>query len=169
MNRKTLVMVATLAGLVMMVALLIFPIAVTKMGDKSMSTRAIEGGSGPWLLLFSWIACGFCALVCLKKADYIGLAEDRCRMLSLLGFKLGAFFFLALLIAGTRGDSTSWGFGFWLGFVASIVGAFTVYLTFNEKLAQKIASKAKELGSDEGEGGGSGGGSAGGGDAPSAS
>ena len=145
MNRATFVMIATICGLVMVIALLLLPIAVTSSKDFSASSRAIEGGTGPWLLLFSWFAFGFSALVMLKKADYLGVGNDKARMLSLVGFKLAGFFFLAHLIAGTRGENTNWGAGFWLAFIASIVGVFVTYLTFNEKLAQKIANAAKEM------------------------
>jgi hypothetical protein len=147
MSRRFLLMVSTIAGLAMLAALVLFPLMTMTRGDESESRRAIEGDTGPWLLLFSWFACAFAALVFLKKADYIGIAENRCRMFSLLGYKLAGFFFLALLIAGTPHEKASWGFGFWLGFIASIVGSFAMYLTFNEKLAQKLADKAKDVSS----------------------
>lgn len=147
MSRRFLLMVATIAGLAMLAALVLFPLVTVDIGKKTISSRAVEGGTGPWLLVFAWIACAFAALVFLKKADYIGIAEAKCRMLSLLGFKLSGFFYIALLVAGHRGDEAGWGFGFWLAFLASIVGAFAIYLTFNEKLAQKLAEKAKDVSS----------------------
>jgi hypothetical protein len=144
MNRKSLVLVAAICGLVLVLALLLFPITSTTFGDETRTSRAIEGETGPFLLIFAWLACGFAAIVLLGKADYIGIGDDKGRMLSLLGFKLAGFFFLAHLIAG-NGEHVSWGFGFWLGFIASIVGAIAMYLTFNPALAAKIAEKAHEL------------------------
>ncbi|MDA1195152.1 MAG: hypothetical protein O2894_08195 [Planctomycetota bacterium] len=145
MNQRTLVWAATIAGFVMLGALVLFPLVVTKVGDKSHSVRAIETEVGHWLLLFGWVACGFSALVSFGKAEYIGVAEDKSRMLSFLGYKLSGFFYIALLIAGAGGEHTSYGFGFWLAFLASLAGGFAAYLTFNPALAQKLADKAKEM------------------------
>lgn len=152
MGRRTLVMGASIAGLVLVLALLLFPLVVVKVGDHSQSARAIEGGTGPFLLLFAWMAFGFSALTLLGKADYIGIGEEKACMLSLLGFKLAGFFFLAHLIAGTGSKNAGWGLGFWLGFLASIAGAFIVYLTFNPALAKRLSEAARDLreGSSEG-------------------
>ena len=151
MSRRMLIMVATIAGFVLLAALLLFPMMTMKLGDETDSRRAIQDVAGPWLLLFGWIACAFSALVFFGKADYIGVPESKSRMLSFLGYKLYGFFALALLIAGTPHEKASWGFGFWLAFLAAIVGALAVYLTFNPGLAQKIADKAKEMKDGAGE------------------
>lgn len=145
MSRRTLVLAATVCGLVLVLALLLLPLVVVSIGDRSESARAIEGGTGPFLLLFAWMGFGFAALTLLGKADYIGVGEERASMLSLLGFKLAGFFFLAHLIAGNGGKHASWGGGFWLGFLASIVGAFLIYLTFNPKLARRLSDAARDL------------------------
>lgn len=156
MNRRTLVLVSTIAGFVLLAALVLFPMMTMTMGDETDSRRAIEGGNGPWLLLFGWVAAGFSALVLMNKADYIGVPEAKSRMLSFLGYKLFAFFAIAILIAGTPHEKASWGAGFWIAFLASIVGAAATYLTFNEALARKIADKAKEMKEGSGDEGGSG-------------
>lgn len=152
MNRRTLVFAATICGLVLVIALLLLPLVVVSMGDQSEGRRAIEGGTGPFFLLFAWMACGFAGLTLLGKADYIGLGEERACMLSFLGFKLAAFFFLAHLIAGTGGGRVSWGAGFWIGFLASLAGAFVVYLTFNPALAKRLSDAAREMREGTGEG-----------------
>ena len=142
MNRTFLTMVATLCGLVMVASLLLFPLATWGEGDSAGSIRAVEAEIGGFLLLLTWVAAGFAALAFLKKTHVIGISEERHMAVSFLGFKLSAFFLLALLIAGARHGS--WGIGFWLAFIASIVGSFAVYLTFNPALAEKIAAAAKQ-------------------------
>ncbi|MDJ0521800.1 MAG: hypothetical protein QNJ90_06965 [Planctomycetota bacterium] len=141
MNQKFLTMVATICGLVMVAALLIFPLVTWGEGDHSGSARAISAPSGSFLLMFTWLAVGFAGFVFLNKTKVIGIGENACRMFSLLGFKLAAFFFIAMLIDGA--NRGSWGIGFWLGFIASVIGAFAIYLTFNPDLAAKIADAAK--------------------------
>ena len=145
MNQKTLVLVATIAGFVLLAALVFLPLSTMSHGDMSRSTHAIEAPQGAWLLLFGWIAAGFSALVCFGKADYIGVPEAKSRMLSFLGYKLYGFFAIAMLIGIDMGEHAGFGSGFWIAFLAAIVGAGAVYLTFNEKLAQKLADKAKDL------------------------
>lgn len=145
MNRRTLVLGAAICGLVLVVALLLFPLVVITIGDESEGRRAIEGNTGPFLLLFAWMGFGFAAMSFVGKADYLGIGDERARILSLLGFKLGGFFFLAHLIAGNGGERAGWGMGFWLGFLASIAGAFVIYLTFNPALAQRLSDAAREM------------------------
>lgn len=145
MNRRLLILTATVAGFVLLAALVFFSLATRTFGDETQTTKAVEMPQGMWLLLFGWIATGFAALVCFGKADYIGVPEAKSRMMSFLGFKLYAFFALAMLIGVDHGEKAGWGFGFWLALLASFVGAGAIYLTFNEGLAQKLADKAKEM------------------------
>ena len=142
MNRKFLIMLGTLCGLAMVASLLIFPLATWGEDKFAGSARAIEMPNGGILLLMTWIAAGFASLAFFKKTHVLGVSEERHLAVSFLGFKLSVFFMLALLIAGAgRGN---WGFGFWLAFIAGIVGTFAVYLTFNPALAEKIAAATKQ-------------------------
>lgn len=142
MNRKLLMMIGTLCGLVAVASLLIFPLMTYEMGKETGSIRAVETPIGGFLLLAAWIAAGFAALAFLKKTHVLAMSEASHMGVSFLGFKLSTFFLLALLIAGSsRG---SWGVGFWFAFIASIVGTFAVYLTFNPALAAKIAAATKQ-------------------------
>jgi len=150
MDRKFLMMVGAIAGLTMIVALLVFTLESQTMGDESRGMHAVQYPNGGFLLVFAWLGGGFAAMLFLKLNERIGLTEQVCRVLSLVGFKLAGFFFLAILIAGTRWDG-GWDFGFWLAFVASIVGALAVYLTFNPALAKRIADAAKEKTSSDGD------------------
>jgi hypothetical protein len=143
MNKKFLIMIATICGLAMVVALLLLPIATWGKDEYTGSGRAIEMPNGGLLLLFTWVATGFSALVFFKKLHVIGLTEERHMAVSFLGFKLVSFFLLAMLIAGPLRDG-SYSIGYWLAFIASIVGTFAVYLTFNPVLAEKIAAAAKQ-------------------------
>jgi hypothetical protein len=143
MDRKFLMTVSAIAGATVIVALVLFPLESMSMGDKTRSIRAIQYPTGGFLLVFAWLAGGFAAMLFLKLNDRIGLSEQTCRVLSFAGFKLAGFFFLAMLIGGTNYEN-GWGFGYWLAFIASIVGAFAIYLTFNPALAQRIAEKARE-------------------------
>ena len=137
MNQKFLMMVGTICGAVVILSLLLLPFVTSDGG----SMRVIQATSGGFILMFGWIAGGCAAMLFLKLNARIGMSDQACRIGSLLGFKLLAFFLIAYLIDGTgRG---SWGIGFWLAFLASIVGAFSVYLTFNEKLAKKLAEATK--------------------------
>jgi len=142
MNRKFLIMLTTICGLVMVASLLFFPLATWGEGDHSGSARAVQIEIGGFLLLLTWVAAGFAALAFFKKTHVIGMSEERHLAVSFLGFKLSAFFLLALLIAGAQ--TGSWGVGFWFAFIASIFGSFSVYLTFNPALAEKIAAAAKQ-------------------------
>lgn len=143
MDRRFLMMVAAIAGLTMIVSLLVFTLESQTMGDESRGMHAVQYPNGGFLLVFAWLGGGFAAMLFLKMNERIGLSEQNCRLLSLIGFKLAGFFFLAVLIAGTRWDD-GWDFGFWLAFIASVVGAFAIYLTFNPALAKRIADAAKE-------------------------
>ena len=142
MNRTFLMMVAMICGLVMVASLLLFPLAAWGKGEASGSIRAIETSIGGILLLVTWLAAGFAALSFLKKLHLIGITDAQHRAVAFLGFKLSSFFLLALLIAGARNGGFS--LGFWLAFIASIVGTFAVYLTFNAELAEKIAAATKQ-------------------------
>jgi hypothetical protein len=142
MNRTFLMMVATISGLVMVVSLVLFPLIAWGKGDASGSARAIEAPIGGVLLLVTWLAAGFAGLSFLKKLHLIGLTDAQHRTVSFLGFKLSSFLLLALLIAGANHGSFS--LGFWLAFIASIIGTFAVYLTFNAELAEKIATATKQ-------------------------
>ena len=152
MNRRFLCMVGTIAGLVMVVSLLLLPMVTWGKGDASGSAHAIENTPGAFVMLFSWIACGFAAFVLLKRSDLLGIGESTSLLLSLVGFKLAAFFLLAMLIAGAGHGSYS--VGFWIAFLASIVGAFAIYLTFNPDLAKRIADATQSPRAPGGEGGG---------------
>jgi len=137
MNQKFLMMIGTICGAVVILSLLVLPLVTYDGG----SSRVIQAPSGGFILMFGWIAGGCAAMLFLKLNARIGMSDDACRIGSLVGFKMLAFFLIAYLIDGSgRG---SWGIGFWLAFLASIVGAFFVYLTFNAKLAQKIADATK--------------------------
>lgn len=134
MDRKFLVMVAAIAGLTALGALAILPIVS--------DVHAVQQSVGCFLLLFVWFGGGFATILWWNLHGRIGVDEHTCRILSFVGFKLAGFFFLALMIAGTGGPG--WAFGFWLAFLASAVGAFAIYLTFNPALAQRLADAAKE-------------------------
>jgi len=137
MNKKFLMLVGTICGGVVILSLLLLPFLTM---DKT-SLRAINSPSGGFVLIFAWLAGGCAAALFLKLNARVGLSDQASRIGSLVGFKLLAFFLLAMLIDGPwRG---SFGFGFWLAFIASLVGAFAIYLTFNPALAEKIASAAK--------------------------
>jgi hypothetical protein len=145
MNRTFLMMVATICGLAMVVSLLLFPLLTWGKGDNSVSVRVIEAPIGGVLLLVVWVAAGFAALSFLKKLHLFGLSDAQHRAVSFLGFKLSSFLLLALLIAGPSREG-SYSIGFWLAFIASIVGTFAVYLTFNAALAEKIAAATQQGG-----------------------
>jgi hypothetical protein len=147
-NRHLLVTVATIAGLVAIVALLLLPLVTVGTGEHSHSARAIEAESGTFFLLFGWIAAAFAAFVLFRKTDLIGMSESACLLLSLLGFKLLAFFSLARLIAGS--GPGRFGMGFWFAFLASVVGALAVYLTFNPALAQRLAAATQAAAKKDG-------------------
>lgn len=142
MNRKFLIMVATICGLAMVISLLLLPILTYGSGEHSQSVRAIMAPAGGFVLLFAWIAAGFGALVFFKKTDILGMNEARHMAISFLGYKLTMFFLIALLIEGPMREG-SWGVGFWLAFIAGLVGTLAVFLTFNPALAQKLADAAK--------------------------
>ncbi len=143
MDRRFLLMIATIAGLTMIVALLVFTLESWGEGEHAGGAHAVQYPSGGFLLIAAWLGGGFAAALFLKMNDRINLSEQACRMASLVGFKLAGFFLIAFLVSGTeRGGG--WNFGFWLAFIASVVGAFAVYLTFNPALAKRIADAAKE-------------------------
>jgi len=138
MNKKFLMLVGTICGAVVILSLLLFAFISY---DKSYD-RVINTLSGGFILMFAWLAGGCAAMLFLKLNARVGLSDQACRIGSLVGFKLLAFFLLAMLIDGCpRGGS--WGIGFWLAFLASLVGAFAVYLTFNPALAERIANATK--------------------------
>ncbi len=137
MNNKFLMMVGTICGGVVILSLLILPMMV----DDNSSDRVISLPTGGFVLMFGWLAGGFAAMLFFGMNNRINVGDDACRTGSLIGFKLLAFFLIAMLLEGSR--HMSWGIGFWLAFLASIVGSFAVYLTFNPKLAAKIAEAAK--------------------------
>jgi hypothetical protein len=137
MNQKFLMMVGTICGAVVILSLLLLPFVTWEGG----SARVVGASSGGFVLMFAWIAGGCAAMLFLKLNARIGMSDQACRIGSLVGFKMLAFFLIAHLIDGSKNGS--WGVGFWLAFLASLVGAFFVYLTFNEKLAQKLAEATK--------------------------
>ena len=146
MNNKFLMLVGTVCGAVVILALLILPLVTWGEGDSSGSSRVIKHGAGGFILMFGWLAGGFAAMLFLGMNDRIGMSDQSCRVGSLIGFKMLGFFLIALLIDGS--GHGGWGIGFWLALIASIIGAFAVYLTFNPNLAAKIADAAK---SDDGD------------------
>jgi hypothetical protein len=150
MDRRFLLMVSAISGGVMIVALLLLPVESWGDGELAGSWHAVQYPTGGFLLIFTWLAGGFSTAVMFKMNERVGLSEYTCRLISLLGFKLAGFFLLAMLIGGTlRGGG--FGAGYWLAFIAAIVGALSLYLTFNEKLAQRIADAAKEKGAGAGD------------------
>jgi hypothetical protein len=146
MDRKFLVLVAFVCGLVVVGALLVLPAYVWDLAtagnvSASRAERAIEHPTGGFVLLFGWLAAGLTGLVFMNKADILRMSEERHLSLAFLAFKLLAFFLLAWLIAGApRGN---FGIGYWLAFLASFLGTFAVYLTMNPALAQRIADATK--------------------------
>ncbi len=137
MNKKFLMLVGTICGGVVILSLLLLPLVSYEGG----SARVITAPNGGFILMFAWLAGGCAAMLFLKLNVRIGLGDQAARIGSLVGFKLLAFFLIALLIEGP--GHGSWGIGFWLAFIASLVGAFAVYLTFNPVLAERIAKAAK--------------------------
>ncbi len=149
MHPKFLTLVATIAGGMLLLALLILPFETVDMpGDMADRTiRAIELPAGVALLVAGWLATAFAMFVQFRKLLDTGLKDRTCRILSLLAFKLFGFLWIASLFGGTRGgEDGSHGAAFWLSFPAAIVGALAMYLTFNADLSKTIAKKAQEAG-----------------------
>ena len=149
MHPKFLTLVATIAGGMLLLALLVLPFETIDMprdmADRTI--RAIELPNGVMLLVAGWLATAFAAFVQFRKLLDIDLKDRTCRLLSLLAFKLFGFLWIASLFGGTRGgEDGAHGAAFWLSFPAAFVGALAMYLTFNAKLSETIAKKATEAG-----------------------
>ena len=150
MHPKFLTLVATIAGGMMLLALLMLPFEVMDMPGKTpdRTLHAVELPGGVLMLLAAWLATAFAMFVQFRSLLDVGLSDRTCRLLSLLAFKLAGFLWIASLFGGTRfdGDDARHGFGFWLSFPAAFVGALALYLTFNAALSKTIAKKAEEMG-----------------------
>ena len=140
MNRKFLLMIAAICGAVVLLSILVLPLASGGKGEASWTHNFIEGRMiGVVFMLFGVFAALYSALLFFGKTTVLGMEEGRAQTAALLSFGLAAFFGLAGLIAGME----NLGFGFWLFWLASVVGTFAMLMAAIPALAQKIADAAK--------------------------
>lgn len=136
MNRSLLTMVAFVCGLAALVSLLVFPIITS----EHRSARAVNADAGLFMILFAFGAAMHMAAIFFKMTAKLGVSEGTAMLRSMILFKLVAMLGLALLIDGPSG--ASWGVGFWLAWIASIVGALSLFLAENPEVARKLAEAA---------------------------
>ncbi len=149
MNRSVLILVAFVCGLAALVSLLLFPLVSFEGG----SSRAINGGAvGVFMILFAFGAALHMFAAFFKLTARLGVTEGQAMLRSMLCFKLVAMLGLALLIDGSgRG---TWGVGFWLAWLASLIGGFGLFLAENPEVARKLAEAAAATKGDGGAPGG---------------
>lgn len=140
MSRKFLLMIAAVCGAVVLLCILILPVESGGQGDASWSRNFIEAHLlGVILMLFGVFAALYSALLYFGKTSVLGMDEGRAQTAALLAYGLGAFFGLAALIAGLEGTAV----GFWLFWIACLVGTFVMLMTASPALAKRIADAAK--------------------------
>lgn len=149
MNRQALTLAAAISGGLMMLALVMLPFLWADAGNEDITFRAAHVPAGVAILIVAWIAGAFALAVQFRERFDIGVPDRPCRVISLLAFKLVGFLCLAVLFSGNpmggpgKGGTT---IGFWLTFIASVVGAFAMYLTFNPTLRKTIAKQVESVG-----------------------
>lgn len=142
MDRKLLLTIGAAAGALILVCILFMPMA----GKGEYSQNFIESGTiGIVFLLVGICAAGYAILLFLGKSHFVGPDEARVVNSAFGFFALGAFLGLAAMIAGTDGLMI----GFWLYWIACLVGGFAMLLTANPALAKKLAEATKEKADDK--------------------
>jgi multisubunit Na+/H+ antiporter MnhG subunit len=137
MDRKFLLMVAAACGALVLVSILFLPVA----GEGEYSRNFISGGTlGIVLLLLGIAVSGTSILLFLGKTHLVGPDEASVVKSAFGFFALGAFLGLAQVIDGADGMKA----GFWVYWIACLIGGFAMLLVTNPALAKRIAEAAKE-------------------------
>lgn len=152
MNRSVLILVAFVCGLAALVSLLLLPL----ISRDGASLRAVNQGAGLFMILFAFGAALHMFAAFFKLTARLGVTEGQAMLRSMLCFKLVAMLGLALLIDGPKqyGGDPSWGVGFWLAWLASLIGGFGLFLAENPEVARKLAEAAAATKGDGGAPGG---------------